>query len=78
MSILATVTPVPWMYHLALSIPGLTKNWQALLSWSARQAKQKMEVSHVESICMSELIARLRHRPQSAMYVEIDRGPCLY
>ena len=45
MSILATVTPVPWMYHLALSIPGLTKDWQALLSWSAGQAKKKMEVS---------------------------------
>lgn len=48
MTILATVTPVPWLYHLARSVPGLTKDWQALLSWSARQAKQKIEVGLVK------------------------------
>lgn len=45
MSILAIVTPVPWLYHLALSIPGLTRDWQALLSWSVQQVKQRLEVS---------------------------------
>ena len=47
MSLLATVTPVPWLYHLGLSVPGFTKDWQALLSWSAGQAKRKAEVSQV-------------------------------
>lgn len=54
MAILATVTPVPWLYHLAQSIPGLTKEWQSMLSWSAGQAKQKIEVGHFKLKLASE------------------------
>ena len=59
MSILAFVTPVPWLYHLGLSIPGLTRDWQALLSWSARQAKQKIKVSGVDHDCTYRLILEI-------------------
>ena len=45
MSLLAIVTPVPWLYHLGCSIPGLTRDWEELLSWSARQAERKVSVS---------------------------------
>lgn len=56
MEILAIVTPVPWLYHLALSIPGLTRGWQALLSWSARQAKQKTHVGGSDQSPWTSLI----------------------
>ena len=52
MSILALVTPVPWLYHLTRSLPGLpgpTKDWLALLSWSAQKAKAKIGVSRIGS-----------------------------
>lgn len=45
MSLLAVVTPVPWLYHLGRSVPCLTRQWEELLSWSARQAKRRVEVS---------------------------------
>ncbi|KAI4180677.1 MAG: hypothetical protein L6R41_007075 [Letrouitia leprolyta] len=51
MTMLAWVTPIPWLYHLGLAlpaIPGFTKNWLDLLAWSVDQAKLKLEImSHV-------------------------------
>lgn len=47
MSMLAWVTPIPWLYHLALAIPavpGFTKDWLDLLAWSVDQAKLKLQV----------------------------------
>lgn len=49
MTMLAWVTPIPWLYHLGLAlpaIPGFTKNWLDLLAWSVDQAKLKLEVPH--------------------------------
>ncbi|KAL8822365.1 MAG: hypothetical protein Q9191_006899, partial [Dirinaria sp. TL-2023a] len=56
MSLLAIVTPMPWLYHLGRSLPCLTRQWDKLLSWSARQAKHRVEKPAKQPDIMSGII----------------------
>ncbi|KAI4156984.1 MAG: hypothetical protein L6R39_000847 [Caloplaca ligustica] len=59
MSMLAWVTPVPWLYHLALAlpaIPGLTKNWLDLLAWSVEQVELRLRLPSRSDDIMSHII----------------------
>ncbi|KAL8833665.1 MAG: hypothetical protein Q9170_004151 [Blastenia crenularia] len=60
MTMLAWVTPMPWLYHLGLAIPpvpGFTKDWLALLAWSVNQAKKKLQTHSKSDDIMSHVIS---------------------
>ena len=69
MSLLAIVTPVPWLYHLGRTMPRLTRDWEELLSWSARQAQHRIEVSLADQ-CFKDLAnVDVRNHRNNVMYI---------
>ncbi len=46
MALVGPIEPVPWLFHIAASIPGLTQDWKALQAWSKKQLQQRLEVSY--------------------------------
>ena len=46
MAVIGTFTPVPWLFILGKSIPGLARDWKRLLAWTTEQMKSRMEVRY--------------------------------
>jgi hypothetical protein len=41
---LGTLTPVPWMFCLLTSIPGLSAGFKIFVNWAAEQVKERKKV----------------------------------
>jgi cytochrome P450 family 628 len=51
MALVGPIEPVPWLFHIAASIPGLTRDWKALQAWSEKQLLQRLKVSRMRKEC---------------------------
>ena len=54
--ILGPLTPVPWLFHLAGSLPRMTKDWLAYRAWVLARLKERMQMESEKSNVMSWLI----------------------
>jgi tryprostatin B 6-hydroxylase len=54
--VLGPLTPVPWLFHLAGSLPRMTKDWLAYRAWVLVQLKERMQMEAEKSNVMSWLI----------------------
>ena len=54
--VLGPLTPVPWLFHLAGSLPRMTKDWLAYRAWVLVQLKERMRMETEKSNVMSWLI----------------------
>ncbi len=53
---LGPLTPVPWLFHLFGSLPGMTRKWLAFRAWALAQLKERMGIEAEKSDVMSWLI----------------------
>ena len=42
--VLGPATPVPWLFHILFSIPGLQKGWRKYRSWADNQLRLRIKV----------------------------------
>lgn len=42
--VLGPFTPVPWLFRITASVPGLQKNWLAFRSWADRRLRARLDV----------------------------------
>lgn len=54
--VLGPTTPVPWLFHIAGSLPGMTRNWLAFRAWTLAQLTERMQMDAEKSNVMSWLI----------------------
>ena len=44
MAVIGPFTPVPWLFIMGKSVPGLANKWKKLLAWTTAQLRSRMEV----------------------------------
>ncbi len=54
--VLGRATPVPWLFRLIGSFPGMKTDWLAFRSWTSAQLKERMQVQNDQSNVMSWLM----------------------
>lgn len=47
--VLGPLTPVPWLFHLAGSLPRMTRDWLAYRAWVLVQLKERMQIKAKEA-----------------------------
>ena len=45
MALMDPLTPVPWIFHTAVSIPGFQRDWRNLKSWANQTLRTRLNVS---------------------------------
>ena len=43
-AVLGPMTPVPWLFHIAFSIPGLQRGWRTFRAWANNQLQLRLKV----------------------------------
>ncbi|KAL2043852.1 hypothetical protein N7G274_003372 [Stereocaulon virgatum] len=56
MAVIGPFTPVPWLFIIGKSVPGLASRWKRLLHWAAEQMKSRLEVDLAVPDIMSYII----------------------
>ena len=44
MAVIGPFTPVPWLFIIGESVPGLANRWKRLLAWNTAQLRSRTEV----------------------------------
>ncbi|CAF9905510.1 MAG: hypothetical protein ALECFALPRED_001001 [Alectoria fallacina] len=44
MAVIGPFTPVPWLFIIGKSVPGLANRWKRLLAWTTAQLRSRMEI----------------------------------
>ena len=67
MAVIGPLTPVPWLFIIGKSLPGLASKWKQMLAWTTAQLRSRMEVRRCVSILHHPEVRKFAH------YLE-DRG----
>ena len=47
MKLMGPFTPLPWLFHDPVSVPGLKKNWLAFRSWADNELQKRLKVNRM-------------------------------
>ena len=61
MAVIGPFTPVPWLFIIGKSLPGLASRWKRMLAWTTAQMKSRMEVRNCIVILQHPEIGKPAH-----------------
>lgn len=56
-------TPLPWLFHLAIRIPGMQKDWLAFKTWSDSKLRERLAIKPEKKDMMSHAIEHAESDP---------------